>query len=185
MQSIFKDLEFLNTAPLCHTLKQLGCLNSMLLQYVKIDFCPLKVKPGCVAVEYDYFIHRSKMLPDILNVLDPKTYRTSRNRSDWDVMKKNLMLVNVYMKDKFETFMVDTQTITVSDLVMNFGSTVGVMLGMSFTTIFEVSFQFFIYLGQKCVEWFYNESQYVKWKKRASKTKVNKITSITVAPKYP
>lgn len=178
MQSIFDDLRFLTTVQHCHTTEQLTCLNRLLIKHATTYFCPEKIKPACVAVVYDVFVQQSKLLPDIMKVINPKILAKNRNRStneqaNWATMKESLVLVNVYMKDKLETLIVDTQTIVVSDLILNFGSTVGVMLGMSFTSIFEVSFQLFGHLGQKIIIGLHKTLKKLKSLKRTKVKKLN------------
>jgi len=72
----------------------------------------------------------------------------------WDYANKNFAVGKFYIKESFYTKIQKGEDISVTSFIGNAGGQVGLFLGMSFVSIFEIIYHFGSFMIRKCKKWF-------------------------------
>ncbi len=134
-ENAFPDIHFSNNPiiPICSPLNMSTCLVAH--APIQVESCQDSCLPPCESVAYEYQISSARLPP-------------SANSDKADKMS---FVVNMGFNDFQGTFVTEMQTMTMVSVIGNLGGVMGVFLGVSLITVFELFSFCFGILSAKCL----------------------------------
>lgn len=116
----------------CSPLVSSDCTKNALMNAVKQNLFGMcsQCKTPCFETKYEYRMTSMKLNSNFAKLMNI----TTKNES----ISKNYLLVRFSFESLTTLFITETRSITVTDLVMYWGGLVGLYLGMSFTSFYEI-----------------------------------------------